>query len=260
MKDKGEVLQELGDILEHDYPPVKRAIYDLEVALRTRSRRAVYELRDALDHIATLYKPKLTDEEANHHLCELRTHLRRAAVEPTEYLAEHGWLKADGILGRGFWWWPLLCVRKPNQQELIDINREHDAISRLIAQARTTKAAREALPILQDAFRRSQEQLQILCPKEIWSRVFGVIRMAVSIVLAVVVFACKESFPAWKCWAETHPWGFVLVVLLALAIGLFGISLTLRAIHWLWRRLLLKIQRSMDHPWGMQLPETNANE
>ena len=44
---------EVRKILSEDYPRAKEAILKLEVYLGKRSERAVYELRDTFDHIAT---------------------------------------------------------------------------------------------------------------------------------------------------------------------------------------------------------------
>ncbi|MBM3334367.1 hypothetical protein FJY63_06875 [Candidatus Sumerlaeota bacterium] len=63
--------------------------------MRRRSRKAVYELRDFLDHLARVFSPEVAPEEAEKHVHEMRTHLRRCAVEPLEYQAEKNFVRVD---------------------------------------------------------------------------------------------------------------------------------------------------------------------
>ena len=91
------------------YPCVKDAVLRLEVFVGHRSRRSVYELRDALDHIYECLNPAVPEDEAQENVHDAEDHLRRAAVEPAEYIAEENLRvlnetikKRRGILGRLF--------------------------------------------------------------------------------------------------------------------------------------------------------------
>src|SRR6266436_5232631 len=76
------------EVLTEYYPHAKEAILSLEVYSRKRSQRAVYELRDTLDHLSIALASSTSPAEARRHLAECHTHLRRAAIEPYEWLAE----------------------------------------------------------------------------------------------------------------------------------------------------------------------------
>ena len=87
--------REVLEILQVDYPKVKEGVYRLEVFMQRKSRKAVYELRDFLDHLAALSREDITVEEAKKHRYECRTHLRRCSVEPLEYQAEKSFVRLD---------------------------------------------------------------------------------------------------------------------------------------------------------------------
>ena len=67
----------------------------LEVFMQTKSKKAVYELRDFLDHLALLFREDILVEDAKRHFYECHTHLRRCVVEPLEYMAEKRFVKLD---------------------------------------------------------------------------------------------------------------------------------------------------------------------
>lgn len=90
-----DIRREAIEILRVDYPKVKAGVLRLEVFMQTKSKKAVYELRDFLDHLAMLFREDIPVEEAERHLCECRTHLRRCAVEPLEYMAEKEFVRLD---------------------------------------------------------------------------------------------------------------------------------------------------------------------
>ena len=71
-----DIRQEALEILRVDYPQVKEGMCRLEVFMRAKSEKAVYELRDFLDHLAGLFREDVTLEEATKHIHECRTHLR----------------------------------------------------------------------------------------------------------------------------------------------------------------------------------------
>ena len=90
-----DIRREALEILRIDYPKVKAGVLRLEVFMQTKSKKAVYELRDFLDHFAMLFREDISVEEAAKHLCECHTHLRRCAVEPLEYMAEREFVRLD---------------------------------------------------------------------------------------------------------------------------------------------------------------------
>jgi hypothetical protein len=94
-EDIAAIRKEAIELLRVDYPRVKTGMLRLEVFMRTRSKKAVYELRDFLDHLARLFCEDITLEDAQKHLHECRTHLRRCSVEPLEYMAEKRFVKLD---------------------------------------------------------------------------------------------------------------------------------------------------------------------
>jgi len=96
-------------VIVETYPCVKDAVLRLEVFVGHRSRRSVYEMRDALDHIYECLNPAVPDDEAEKNVHDAEDHLRRAAVEPAEYIAEENLRvlnetikKRRGILGSLF--------------------------------------------------------------------------------------------------------------------------------------------------------------
>ncbi len=90
-----DIRREALEILRTEYPKVKAGVLRLEVFMQTRSKKAVYELRDFLDHFALLFQDDVTIDDAIKHVRECRTHLRRCAVEPLEYMAEKRFVKLD---------------------------------------------------------------------------------------------------------------------------------------------------------------------
>jgi hypothetical protein len=89
------IRREALEILRVDYPKVKEGMLRLEVFMQAKSRKAVYELRDFLDHLALLFQNDISIDEANKHIYECRTHLRRCVIEPLEYMAEKRFVKLD---------------------------------------------------------------------------------------------------------------------------------------------------------------------
>ena len=89
-------------LLREEYPVAKKAVIMLEVFRRTRSKKAVYELRDFLDHLSAAF---LKDDEGQiqGHLREATTHLRRSTVEPLEYLAEKQYVRTYRAYRYGRW-------------------------------------------------------------------------------------------------------------------------------------------------------------
>lgn len=118
MSRSSEVISRTLQILSEQYITyVKEAIIWLEVYTKEKSKRSIYELRDALDHIALALEPDVDDEQAHKYLNAAEEHLRRAAVEPAEWLALEELEKLIKIRERGFWWWWLLFLKPPKSKE-----------------------------------------------------------------------------------------------------------------------------------------------
>jgi len=250
MDSREEIQKQVAEVLKTDYPVVRDIILKLETYLRTRSRRAVYELRDALDHIAAIYSPNTPEKDLPDHLSELKTHLRRASVEPMEYLVERLWLKADRILKRGFWWWPLLLLRTPNPAEREEIAKIHDEIINAIPDARSKKTSRQALPILLDAYTKSQNHLKRLQPNELWSRIFAGILFLSGITFPMILAATKQAYPQFKDWSEAHPFLSVGMFLGAVIVGVVGVPCLIWVIRGAFRKIKKKWNLWCDKPWA----------
>ena len=91
---KKELQEKALDLLCTTYLEVKGIVASLEAYMRKRSSKAVYELRDFLDHLALIQKQEISLADCLHHYEECCTHLRRAIVEPLEYMAERQLLRA----------------------------------------------------------------------------------------------------------------------------------------------------------------------
>lgn len=178
------------DILRDDYPGVKDGLLSLEVFMRRKSRKAVYELRDFLAHFAKIFEDEISPADARHNLSECRTHLRRCAVEPLEYKAEKGFVRLDR-LSRWFGW---VVWRAPQTKK--DFHRTMVEIKKLIAAGRHVKAEGRAA----DSFRNAFELVEDL--KADVGPVRYIIR---AIIAAVVIFlvgllseAGRSSYLQWK--------------------------------------------------------------
>ncbi len=171
--------REIAEILVNDYPHAQRAIISLEVLAKTRSRRAVYELRDSLTHLAIAARPGLSNAEARRHLSECRTHFRRAAVEPFEYVAETQFLKIEKIAVRCNWVYTILCLPKPDGIQIIKELREiHDEI---IA-GRLGKATGESVQHMEKAARMATDLFDRIKPKQFYDRLYSVALLVVGAV------------------------------------------------------------------------------
>jgi len=149
------------EILRVDYPKIKHGIYRLEVFMQTKSRKAVYELRDFLDHLAALFQEDITVEAAKKHIYECRTHLRRCAVEPLEYLAERRFVKLD----RYARW----CARIPfafrdNPLSKPEFFQRMKEAKEFIAEGRCVKTEGEACELMDKAFEIVTDLLEQVKP------------------------------------------------------------------------------------------------
>ena len=136
-------------ILQEDYPKVKKGMYRLEVFRRRKSRKAVYELRDFLDHIALLYGEDISDDEAEKHIHECRTHLRRCVVEPLEYMAEKQFVTLDRYV-RWFAKIPFIIPKNPILKS--EFFQKMQEAKELIAEGRIVKTEGKACELMERAF------------------------------------------------------------------------------------------------------------
>lgn len=90
-----EIRQDAINVLRVDFPAVEKTILKLEVFMRSRSKRAVYELRDFTNHMARIFGDETTPIQAEQELGEMRAHLRRCAIEPLEFQAEKTFVKLN---------------------------------------------------------------------------------------------------------------------------------------------------------------------
>ena len=149
------------EILRVDYPKIKRGIYRLEVFVRTKSRKAVYELRDFLDHLAMLFQEDITVEDAAKHIHECRTHLRRCAVEPLEYLAEKRFVQLD-FYAR--WCACVPFVFRDNPLSKPAFFQKMQEAKALIAEGRCVKTEGQACELMDRAFEIVTDLLEQVKP------------------------------------------------------------------------------------------------
>ena len=144
-----ELRDEVVEILRTDYPSAKRAVFRLEVFRRTKSRKAVYELRDFLDHLALLFADDVSVETAEIHIYECRTHLRRCVVEPLEYMAERQFVRVDRYAR---WFARVPCWIRKNPVAKKEFFQEMVRAQELIVEGPATKATGKACDLFDEAF------------------------------------------------------------------------------------------------------------
>ena len=158
-----DIRREALSILRDDYPKIKAGIFRLEVFMQAKSKKAVYELRDFLDHLAALFREDVTVEDAGKHIYECRTHLRRCAVEPLEYMAEKRFVKLD--------YYARWCARIPfafrddplSKPEFFQRMKEAKA---LIAEGRCVKTEGRACELMDKAFEIVTDLLEQVKPSK----------------------------------------------------------------------------------------------
>jgi hypothetical protein len=182
-----EVINRTLQIFSEQYVDyVKEAIIWLEVYTGEKSKRSIYELRDALDHIALALEPSIDDEQANTFLNAAEEHLRRAAVEPAEWLALEELKKLLKIRGKGFWWWRLLFLKPPNSKEF---DEKIFQGKELIVEGRKYKAISlsKSYNSFKKAFNIFGGLLRDIQPVELYGRLFAVALAIVIFILGTIV-------------------------------------------------------------------------
>jgi len=179
-------------IIREDYPAVKNGVLRLEVFMRRKSRKAVYELRDFMAHFAIIFDDRVTPEDARHNLSECRTHLRRCVVEPLEYQAEKGFVRLDR-LSRYFGWvlWGTPQIKKNFYKKMVEAKA-------LIAEGRIVKTEGKATEHFEKAFMIVQDLTAEVGPaRYIVKAVFWIAAIfAAGIVTAMAITVWNNICPA----------------------------------------------------------------
>ncbi len=189
---------EVSKILTEDYPKAKAAILKLEVYTGKRSERAVYELRDTFDHIASALNPETTPAAARGHLLECRTHLRRAMVEPIEYLAEAILIEIEALMKKK-WRLDLLCLPFPDRHAL---DAQMRPIADAIVEGRRTKGSEESLTHMDRALELAtalrDDLLKKAKPDKWHDRMFALRTLAVGVVVGGLFgLGLKIGYDRW---------------------------------------------------------------
>lgn len=168
------------EVLTNHYPHAKVAILSLEVMAKKRSERAVYELRDTLDHISIALNSDTSPSEARRHFAECHTHLRRSAVEPYEWMAEKKFLEIEKLAIKGRLLYRLTLLKPPDSSSMIE---ELRTIAELITKGRVTKGTAQSVEIMRKACTLATETLDKCKPKEFHDRIYHFILGALFLVL-----------------------------------------------------------------------------
>jgi len=187
--DEFDRLAEAKEVLTKHYPYAKEAILSLEVYSKKRSQRAVYELRDTLDHISIALTETTSAAEARRHFAECHTHLRRAAIEPFEWLAEHKFLEIERLAVRGRWIYRLVLLRPPDGYEVV---KELEKIAGQIVKGRTAKGTAPSVKMMREACEMASVCLERLKPLEFHNRVFHVALAVIFTLLGIPLTLLAE--------------------------------------------------------------------
>ncbi len=187
-----EVLSRLFELLDTHYIPfTKKSVMWLETLTHQKSKRAVHELRDALDHIATALHDETSKKDALQSIEAITEHFRRAAVEPAEWIALKKLEQLLDIRAGGFWWWRLLGVMPPNRKEFArKVYQGQD----YIVKGRELKAVSigDAFENFKQAYLTFVTILDDIEPPELSSRAFT-FRMTIFGAILGVVLTCSVT-------------------------------------------------------------------
>ena len=164
-----QVREKALELLVTDYIEVKRIVSSLEVYMKRRSRKAVYELRDFFDHVAIILAPDTPLSELKHHFEECKTHLRRATVEPLEYRAEKS-LQKILRYEKFLCWIPYPFGDNPFRDPAYA--RRVEGIRKLITGLRTKKPLCDVAETAKQAAVASEDLLaEVQNPRHMWKRI-----------------------------------------------------------------------------------------
>lgn len=168
------IVNKLLELLTTQYIPyVKDAILWLETYSGEKSKRSIYELRNALDHIGIALQKDTTEENAIKSLNAVEEHFRRAAVEPIEWIALEEMRYLLKIQKRGFWWWRLLLLKPIDTKEF---NEEIYKGMECMQKGRHYKGVslKDSYENLKEAYNVFHSLLDKVKPAELRSRIFAV--------------------------------------------------------------------------------------
>ncbi|MFZ0244293.1 hypothetical protein [Candidatus Binatus sp.] len=169
-------------LLRDDYPKAREAVIELEVYSRTRSKKAVYEMRDFLDHLHRMLM-ETDPEKVRGHIFEARTHIRRCVVEPMEYLAEKQFVKADRLYR-----WRILIFGIPftgSVPQPAGIGPKLIEAQRLIAKGRAAKTSLDAYGDFKQSFQMTTDLCAPANPLRLGLGVITLILAAVAATLTI---------------------------------------------------------------------------
>lgn len=181
---ENKVYEEIGKILKENYLPyAKVSIIKYEQEEGKLSDRAVYELRDAFDHLAIATSAGRTPEEIQADFNAAKEHIRRISVEPLEYLAEERLKRICKIRKYGIWWWRLLLIKVTPE---LDLDKNINKIIELLAAGRINKGVNleKSFENMMEAFILSKAILDKIRPAELGSRIFAIILLFLGFVLS----------------------------------------------------------------------------
>ena len=192
MPESPNVVRHLLKLFREQYIPyVKKAILWLEVYSGERSKRSIYELKDALDHIAIALHPDTSEEHAEKSLNAVEEHFRRATVEPAEWIALEELQKLLRIKQRGFWWWRLFLLKPPDSKEFDNKLIEGQEF---VTKGRGFKAIslQESYECFQNAYIIFRSLSRDIQPAELYSRIFACILVVLGLIIGTIIqLICK---------------------------------------------------------------------
>jgi len=178
-----EVLKEIKTILKDYYLQYsKKTILVYEQVEGKLSRKAVHELRDALDHIAIAISDGRKQDQIIRDLNAAREHFRRVAIDPLEYLAEEKFRKIVRLRKYGLWWWRLFLINPPS-----DIDKEIRKIVDFLVIGRENKGVdiEKSFNNMWDAYDLARDLLDKIKPIELRSRIFALVCVLLGVLLSV---------------------------------------------------------------------------
>lgn len=171
--------------------------------MRFESKKAVYELRDFLDHLAALFREDISEQDAEKHINECRTHLRRCSVEPLEYMAEKRFIKLDLYVR----WFARIPFIRNNPTTKPEFFKKMQEIKKLIAEGRTVKTEGKACELMDKAFGIATDLLSQVHPISfvLQGIVWIISVFIIAYVTAYLTFIMSTKIPEKKALPNPSP-------------------------------------------------------
>lgn len=180
-------LSYMVSILTEDVPVAKRAILQLETRSKKRSERAIFEMRDALDHLSSGLQDGTSHADARRHFSECLVHMRRAIVEPLEWCAERKLLDLETIvMGKGFLN-RILGIEEDCQMKGTDFLENMKEIADEIVKGRLSKSTSLCCDHMHMACKLTDGALGEMRPKQKNARVFSVAVFIIGVILSTLL-------------------------------------------------------------------------